>query len=273
MEIQHEHWIDLTPAGQYRPGIDPPFQPIRGPTLSTRAHLLDTVLDRIANAASRSGRPLPSLVAVSKRQPADALVEVARAWHGRNQSRGWAGHCIAFGENYVQEGIAKREAVGDAGVGTPIEWHLIGHLQTNKAREAAQAFDWVHSVDRLRIVDALARHRPADLAPLQVLVQVNIDDETSKTGCAPGDVPALCEAIAGHPTLRLRGLMAIPAPHADVEATRPAFAAVRELFQRMRNAHSGMDTVSMGMSDDLEVAIEEGSTLVRVGTAVFGARS
>ena len=241
--------------------------------MSARADLLDTVLDRIANAARSSGRPLPSLVAVSKRQPSDALIDVACAWHARHAAQGSATDSIAFGENFVQEGVAKREAVGEAGIGARIEWHLIGALQTNKAREAAQAFDWVHSVDRPRIIEALAKHRPTGANPLKVLVQVNVDDETSKSGCALSEVPALCAAVAMHPGLTLRGLMVIPTPHADIGARRPAFVRVRELFETMRIEHPGMDTLSMGMSDDMELAIAEGSTMVRVGTAIFGARS
>lgn len=234
--------------------------------------MLMSVLTRITRAAQKCGRPPPALLAVSKRQPAAAVVEVARAWRASASGLA-AGHPIAFGENYVQEGIAKRAEVGDGGIDAPIAWHLIGHLQANKAREAAEAFDWVHSVDRLRIVEALGRHRAHDRGLLDVLVQVNVDDEAGKAGCGQAEVSSLCDAIAAHPTLRLRGLMAIPVPHDDVEARRPAFARLRGLFEDARRMHPGMDTLSMGMSDDLEVAIEEGSTLVRVGTAVFGTRS
>lgn len=174
----------------------------------------------------------------------------------------------AFGENYVQEAAAKRQALEQLG----LEWHLIGHLQSNKAKDAARLFDWVQTVDRERLAVALDRSRPIELPPLQVLVQVNIDDEASKHGCKPDEAARLADAIAALPRLRLRGLMVIPTPHADPEARRPAFRRTRELFDALRVHHPGMDTLSMGMSDDLEVAIGEGATMVRVGTALFGAR-
>jgi PLP dependent protein len=180
----------------------------------------------------------------------------------------------AFGENYVQEAVAKQRELADL----DLEWHLIGHLQSNKAREAAATFDWVQSVDRVKLVGALAHNRPAELPPLNVLVQVNIDDEASKSGCHPGDVRALADAIAAEPRLVLRGLMAIPAADPEPERRRAAFHALKSLFDALRNAHarpcqqSRIDTLSMGMSDDFELAIAEGATLVRIGTALFGAR-
>lgn len=180
----------------------------------------------------------------------------------------------AFGENYVQEAVAKQRELADLDV----EWHLIGHLQSNKAREAAEAFDWVQSVDRVRLVEALARNRGAGLPPLNVLVQVNIDDEATKSGCHPRDVRALADAIAAEPRLVLRGLMAIPAADPEPERRRAAFRALKSLFDDLRNAHgmqrpeSRVDTLSMGMSDDFELAIAQGATLVRIGTALFGAR-
>nr|WP_223676140.1 YggS family pyridoxal phosphate-dependent enzyme [Lysobacter selenitireducens] len=225
------------------------------------------VLQRIDNAAGDAGRPAPRLLAVSKRHSATAVAELAGAW-ARMQPQA----IVALGENYVQEAVAKQSELNRQPALPAIEWHLIGHLQSNKAREAATAFDWVQTVDRPRLVDALARHRPTDRPPLNVLLQVNIDDESSKHGCAPDAVADLAAAIAAHPSLRLRGLMAIPTPHDDVERRRPAFARMHALFSELQAAHPSVDTLSMGMSDDLEVAIAEGATMVRVGTALFGAR-
>jgi pyridoxal phosphate enzyme (YggS family) len=219
-------------------------------------HALHDVLQRLDNAARATQRPTPRLLAVSKTQPATAVAELAAA--GQR----------AFGENYVQEAAAKRSELN----ALALEWHLIGHLQSNKAREAATLFDWVHTVDRLKLVSALARYRPADLGPLNVLIQVNIDDEASKHGCAPEEVGDLAAAIAAEPRLRLRGLMVIPTPHPDIELRRDAFARTRELFDALRHDHPDIDTLSMGMSDDCAVAIAEGATMVRVGTALFGAR-
>jgi len=192
----------------------------------------------------------------------------------------------AFGENYAQEAIAKQADLADLN----LEWHLIGHLQSNKARLAAAAFDWVQSVDRIKLVAELARHRPSERPPLNVLVQVNIDDEASKSGCRPDEVFALAEAILAEPRLLLRGLMAIPAPDPDMRQRRGAFRALKDLFDALRCAgmhacrgrqdagsgqarHPGIDTLSMGMSEDFELAIAEGATMVRIGTALFGERS
>lgn len=217
---------------------------------------LHDLLQHVENAARRAGRPSPRLLAVSKTRPAGAIAELAAAGQA------------AFGENYVQEALAKQEAL--AGLG--LEWHLIGHLQSNKAREAAMHFDWVQTVDRPKLVVALARHRPPGMAPLNVLVQVNIDDETSKHGCQQDEVDALAALVAAEPTLVLRGLMAIPAPHPDPDARRDAFRRMKALFDRLAAAHPRVDTLSMGMSDDMDLAIAEGATMVRVGTALFGAR-
>lgn len=221
-----------------------------------RARALKDILQSLQNAAETSGRPEPRLLAVSKTQDATAVAELAAA--GQR----------AFGENYVQEAAAKQAALAAHG----LEWHLIGHLQSNKAREAAERFDWVQTVDRPRLVEALARHRAAGQPPLNVLIQVNVDDEASKHGCAPGDVPALAAAIAAQPRLRLRGLMVIPTPHPDPEQRRDAFRRTHALFQALQAGHPGVDTLSMGMSDDFAVAIAEGATMVRIGTALFGAR-
>ena len=228
---------------------------------------LHEVLQRIDNAARDAGRPAPRLLAVSKRHSATAVAELAGAW-ARMQPQA----IVALGENYVQEAVAKQSELNGQPALPAIEWHLIGHLQSNKAREAATAFDWVQTVDRPRLVDALARHRPANRPPLNVLLQVNIDDESSKHGCAPDAVADLAAAVAAAPSLRLRGLMAIPTPHDDVTRRRPAFARMHALFNELQAAHPSVDTLSMGMSDDLEAAIAEGATMVRVGTALFGVR-
>ncbi len=220
------------------------------------ADALRETLQRLENAANAAHRPVPGLLAVSKLQPAAAVAELARA-----------GQC-AFGENYVQEAQAK---IGElAGMG--LQWHLIGHLQSNKAELAARLFDWVQTVDRHKLIGALSRYRPADRIPLNVLIQVNIDDETSKHGCHPDEVPALADAIAAAPNLRLRGLMAIPAPHPDPAARAAAFSRMKALQDALRAQHPGIDTLSMGMSDDFTQAIAHGATMVRIGTALFGAR-
>ncbi|GAB3104041.1 YggS family pyridoxal phosphate-dependent enzyme [Lysobacter terrae] len=224
-------------------------------------HALHDTLHRIENAARTAGRPIPRLLAVSKTQSAEAIAQLAA--QGQR----------AFGENYVQEALGKQAPLAGLRLPPPdLEWHLIGHLQSNKAAQAAQHFDWVQSVDRERLVTALNRHRPPERAPLDVLIQVNIDDEASKHGCPPDAAAALAALIAAQPRLRLRGLMLIPTPHTDIEMRRPAFRAARQLFERLSVEHAGMDTLSMGMSDDLEIAIAEGATMVRVGTALFGAR-
>ncbi|MBB5015914.1 YggS family pyridoxal phosphate-dependent enzyme [Rehaibacterium terrae] len=215
------------------------------------------IVHRIANASRAAGRPQPAgLLAVSKAQPAGRIRALAAC--GQR----------AFGENYVQEALAKQDALADL----TLEWHLIGHLQSNKAREAATRFDWVQTLDRTKLVAALDRHRPPDRPPLNVLIQVNIDDEASKSGCRPEDVLPLAEAIAAAPRLRLRGLMAIPAPHPDAGARRASFRKVKALYDRLATRHPHIDTLSMGMSEDFELAIAEGATLVRVGSALFGPR-
>lgn len=202
--------------------------------------------------ASRPAR----LLAVSKLQPAAAIAALA----AQGQK--------AFGENYVQEAAAKVAALAPLG----LEWHLIGHLQSNKADIAARIFDWVQTVDRLKLVGALARHRPTGLAPLNVLIHVNIDDEDSKHGCRPEEVDTLAAAVAQEPALCLRGLMAIPAPHPEQARRRAAFARMRALFDALASQYPQVDTLSMGMSGDFPLAIAEGATMVRVGTALFGQR-
>jgi len=216
-----------------------------------------SVTRRIAAARQAAGAREVTLVAVSKTQPAEAI----RALAARGQR--------AFGENYVQEALAKQRELA----GLALEWHLIGPLQSNKCREVAQHFDWLQSLDRAKLVALLARHRPPARPPLQVLVQVNVDDEASKSGCAPGDVDALAGLVAAESRLRLRGLMAIPAPLADPARRRDAFRRMRALFDALAARHPGIDTLSMGMSGDFELAIAEGATMVRVGTALFGPRA
>ncbi|ODS62940.1 MULTISPECIES: YggS family pyridoxal phosphate-dependent enzyme [unclassified Arenimonas] len=225
--------------------------------METPGQTLHGVLQTIENAAKLAGRPAGvKLLAVSKTRSAAEVAALA----GAGQR--------AFGENYVQEGVAKARELAHLG----LEWHLVGHLQSNKAREAATWFDWVESVDRPKLVKALDEARPAGRPPLDVLIQVNVDDEASKSGCAPADVPALAAAIAAAPRLRLRGLMAIPAPAPDPEQRRASFRALRRLFDALASSHPGVDTLSMGMSDDFPLAIAEGATLVRIGTALFGPR-
>jgi len=227
-------------------------------------------LHHLDNAARQAGRPPPRLLAVSKHQPATAVAELAaalRSFDGFGAKHG-DDQVPAFGENYVQEAQAKRAVLA----GLALEWHLIGHLQSNKAREAAAVFDWVQTVDRLKLIDALAAHRPADRTALNVLVQVNIDDEASKHGCHPDDLMALVAAIVAQPRLALRGLMAIPAPHPDMDRRREAFRRMRALFDRLCEEYPQADTLSMGMSEDFALAIAEGATMVRIGTALFGSR-
>lgn len=214
------------------------------------------ILARIARASERAGRAPASLLAVSKTQPAAAI----RALAAQGQR--------AFGENYVQEALAKQRELADLA----LEWHLIGPLQSNKCREVALHFDWLQSLDRAKLVALLARQRPPARGPLNVLIQVNIDDEASKSGCAPAAVDALARLVAAEPALRLRGLMAIPQPLPDLQRRRVAFERMQALFEALRAQHAGVDTLSMGMSDDFELAIACGATLVRIGTALFGAR-
>jgi pyridoxal phosphate enzyme (YggS family) len=220
------------------------------------AQRLSATLQSLENAAQAGQRPVPRLLAVSKTQSATAVAELAAA--GQR----------AFGENYVQEAQSKVQALATLG----LEWHLIGHLQSNKADLAAGIFDWVQSVDRMKLVAALARARPAQLPPLNVLIQVNIDDEASKYGCLPAQATELAAAIAAEPRLLLRGLMAIPAPDPDHEVRRAAYRAMAALFQTLSAQHPQVDTLSMGMSDDFPLAIAEGATMVRIGTALFGPR-
>lgn len=228
--------------------------------MTTLQDRLNAVQARIAQACIQARREPGSitLLAVSKLHPAQAVRDAAAA--GQR----------AFGENYVQEGLDKMTALQD--LRTLLQWHLIGPLQSNKTRAVAEAFDWVHSVDRLKIAQRLSDQRPDHLAPLNVCLQVNISGEASKSGLPPEEVAQVAHAVAALPRLRLRGLMAIPEPAPGVDAQRAPHRALRLLLEDLRQQGLALDTLSMGMSDDLEAAVAEGSTLVRVGTAIFGAR-
>ena len=229
--------------------------------MTTLQERLSAVQTRIARACAQAGRA-PSavqLLAVSKLHPAQAVREALA--HGQN----------AFGENYVQEALDKMAALAD--LRPAIEWHLVGPLQSNKTRAVAEAFDWVHSVDRLKIAQRLSDQRPAHLPPLNICLQVNISGEASKSGLTPAEAGDIAPAVAALPRLRLRGLMALPEPLGGFEAQRAPLLALRLLRETLNRQGLALDTLSMGMSDDLEAAIAEGSTLVRVGTAVFGPRA
>jgi hypothetical protein len=224
---------------------------------------LQAVRQRIARAAAAAGRDPRgvTLLAVSKTHPA-ALVEQALAAGQR-----------AFGENYVQEAIEKMDLLraGEQSAGKS-EWHLIGPLQSNKTRVVAARFDWVHSVESEKVARRLSDQRPAGMPALNVLIQVNVSGESSKSGVAPAAALSLAGAILKLPRLELRGLMAIPEPTQDAALQRSRFRELKKLLEQMQEQHPGLDTLSMGMSDDLESAIAEGATMVRVGTAIFGAR-
>ncbi len=220
---------------------------------------LQAVRTRIERAARLAGRDPESvcLLAVSKQHPAS----VVRGAYESGQRD--------FGENYVREGAAKVEALADL---TDARWHFIGQVQANKTREVAERFTWVHTVDRERIAARLGAQRPHHAPPLQVLLQVRLADEPGKGGVEPAALPTLAAVIAAMPRLKLRGLMCIPPPSHDLEAQRRPFRELRELMERMNANGHQFDTLSMGMSDDLEAAIMEGATIVRVGTAIFGPR-
>ena len=227
--------------------------------MTTISDRLRAVQARVAKAAQAAGRDPESvgLLAVSKTWPADAVRMAAAA--GQR----------AFGENYVQEGVDKIEALGDLA----LEWHFIGPLQSNKTRAVANAFDWVHSIDRLKIAERLSAQRDAHRPPLNVCIQVNVSGEDSKSGVAPDAAIALTRAVAALPRLRVRGLMCIPEPTDDLVLLRSRFAVLHQLKDALVAEGLALDTLSMGMSDDLEAAVAEGATLVRVGTAIFGQRS
>ncbi|MEJ5061151.1 MULTISPECIES: YggS family pyridoxal phosphate-dependent enzyme [unclassified Pseudomonas] len=223
--------------------------------MSTIADNISLVSSRIHAATIAANRAENSvqLLAVSKTKPAQALREA------------YAAGLRDFGENYLQEALGKQLELADL----PLIWHFIGPIQSNKTRAIAEHFDWVHSVDRLKIAQRLSEQRPADLPPLNICIQVNVSGEASKSGCTPADLPALANAISELPHLKLRGLMAIPEPTEDRAVQDAAFAAVQSL---QASLNLPLDTLSMGMSHDLESAIAMGATWVRIGTALFGAR-
>jgi pyridoxal phosphate enzyme (YggS family) len=228
------------------------------PVQQAAGERLHAVLERMANAARRAGRDPTelTLVAVSKTRPAadlQALIDCGQQH---------------FGENYLQEALPKIEALQPR----RLVWHFIGQLQSNKTAPVAERFDWVHTVDRPKLAQRLAAQRPFHAPPLNVCVQVKLEDEPNKGGAPVGDLPALLDAVAGQPQLRLRGLMTLPPAEAAETDQRRWFAALREVFQRMQRQHPAMDTLSMGMSGDLEAAILEGATMIRIGTALFGER-
>jgi pyridoxal phosphate enzyme (YggS family) len=220
---------------------------------------LHDVQTRIARAAAEAGRDAATvrLLAVSKTFGAAAVRDLAAC--GQRE----------FGENYLQEALDKQAQLHDL----PLLWHFIGPIQSNKTRSIAEHFSWVHSVDRLKIAERLSAQRPAGLPPLQVCIEVNVSGEASKGGVATAGLPALADAVAALPGMQLRGLMAIPAPATDVAAQRAAFRQVRAAFEALVARGHPLDTLSMGMSADLEAAILEGATIVRIGTALFGERN
>lgn len=227
---------------------------------SAIAENLQQVRERIASSAALCERSPEevTLLAVSKTKPAGAIEEAIAAGQ------------LAFGENYVQEGVEKVAAF--AAHQPPLVWHFIGPLQSNKSRLVAENFDWCHTLDRLKIAQRLNEQRPENLAPLQVLIQVNISDEQSKSGITLDEIPELADAIAAMPRLTLRGLMAIPAAESEYSRQLDVFRQLTEAFNRLKLSHPEIDTLSMGMTDDMPAAIAAGSTMVRIGTAIFGAR-
>lgn len=226
--------------------------------MSTIASNLETVRQQVQTAAAQAGRPgnAVTLLAVSKTRPA---ADVRMAYEQGQRD---------FGENYLQESLEKIEALADL----PLCWHFIGPIQSNKTRPIAEHFHWVHSVEREKIGKRLAEQRPAGMAPLNICLQVNISGEASKSGCLPADLPALAAALSQRPELVLRGLMAIPQATDDEAEQRAVFARMQQLLRELQVDHPQMDTLSMGMSGDMVAAIAEGSTMVRIGTAIFGAR-
>ena len=225
------------------------------------AHNLAQVRDKISAAATRCGRASEeiTLLAVSKTKPASAIADAIEA--GQH----------AFGENYVQEGVDKIRFFQEQGK-TDLQWHFIGPLQSNKSRLVAEHFDWCHTIDRLRIASRLNDQRPEALPPLNVLIQVNISDENSKSGIALEELDALAADVAALPRLTLRGLMAIPAPESSYERQFAVAQQMAVAFEALKARYETVDTLSLGMSDDMEAAIAAGSTMVRIGTAIFGAR-
>lgn len=231
--------------------------------MSVIAGNLQGIRQRIRDAADKAGRPLQAirLIAVSKTFPADAVAEAIDCGQAD------------FGENYVQEAIAKMDTLQQLHPGARPIWHFIGPIQSNKTRQIAERFDWVHSIDRLKIAQRLSEQRPAGMKPLQACIQVNISGEASKGGVAPEQLAGLAAQVAVLPGLRLRGLMAIPEPAEDFSRQRQPFARLRALALELQSRGLPCTELSMGMSADLEAAIAEGATLVRIGTAIFGKRN
>lgn len=227
--------------------------------MTTIAANLETVRKRIAAACLAAGREPGDvrLLAVSKTFGPEAVIEA----HAAGQT--------AFGENYIQEAVEKMAVLSHL----PLEWHCIGPIQSNKTRLVAQHFAWAHTVDRLKIAQRLSEQRPPELPPLQVCIQVNVDGGPTKSGVVPAEALALARELAALPRLRLRGLMCIPEPAPDFVASRAVFMRAKALFDQINSEGLALDTLSMGMTADLEAAIDAGSTLVRVGTAIFGGRS
>ncbi len=222
---------------------------------------LQAVHSRISQACAAAGRPVDSVT----------LLAVSKTFDAPSVRAAFGAGCRQFGENYVQEALDKISALAD--LRSQITWHLIGPLQSNKTRPVAEAFDWVHTVDRLKIAQRLSEQRPPQLPPLQVCLQVNISGEASKSGLTPAELPAVAQLVAALPRLRLRGLMAIPEPAGDTAAQRAPHRALRELLATLNAGGLALDTLSMGMSADLEAAVAEGASIVRVGTAIFGGRT
>lgn len=219
---------------------------------------LAQIHQKIQQISNQCQRDNVRLLAVSKTKPVAAIQEAIEAGQ------------FAFGENYVQEAVEKIEFFANR---ADLEWHFIGPLQSNKTKLVATHFDWIQTVDRLKIAERLNEQRPVDKAPLNVLIQINISDENSKSGIQPEEMLPLAQAISQLPNLKLRGLMAIPKPESEPEQQKIALRKMQALFNRLQAEFDGIDTLSMGMSDDMQSAIECGSTMVRIGTAIFGARS
>jgi pyridoxal phosphate enzyme (YggS family) len=227
--------------------------------ISANLQAVEQTIDAAIQATNRP-RSAVKLLAVSKTFPFEAVLDAMQT--GQR----------AFGENYVQEGVDKIAAVAAAAPDVQLEWHFIGPIQSNKTRPIAENFAWVHAIDRLKIAQRLSEQRPANLPPLNVCLQVNISGEASKSGVAPAELPELARQVAALPNMRLRGLMAIPEPESDAAKQHLPFAQVRLLYEQLQRDGMDLDTLSMGMSGDLAAAIAEGATIVRIGSAIFGAR-
>ena len=227
--------------------------------IAANLQAVEATIEAAVQAAGRQ-RSDVQLLAVSKTFPAEAVLEAMAAGQG------------AFGENYLQEALEKIAHVARAQPDAKVEWHFIGPIQSNKTRPIASSFDWVHTVERLKIAQRLSEQRPPELGPLNICLQVNISGEASKSGASEAELPELARAVAQLPNLRLRGLMAIPERATDGEQQRAAFARLRKLFDALRADGLALDTLSMGMSGDMDAAIAEGATIVRIGSAIFGAR-